>query len=59
MKIVREELSFGSDATAEATFLYSPAVVVPARTTTDPAGGDVREAAKTIAQREALMTRRK
>ena len=47
IKIDLEELSFGSDATAEEIVLNSPVVVVPARTTIDPDGGEVREAAST------------
>jgi hypothetical protein len=47
MKIEREELSLGREATAEATVLYSPDVEVPARTTIAPEGGEVLEAANT------------
>jgi hypothetical protein len=46
----REELSLGKAATAEATVLYSPEVEVPARTTIEPEGGEVRVAAKTVWQ---------
>lgn len=51
MKMDREELSFGREATAEETVLYSPVVVVPARTTIAPEGGEVREAASTAWQK--------
>jgi hypothetical protein len=47
MKMEREELSLGSAATADATVLYSPEVVVPARTIIEPEGGEVRVAAST------------
>jgi len=48
MKIEREELSFGKAFTAAWTVLYSPDVLVPARTIIAPDGGDVLEAAKTV-----------
>ena len=41
--MVLEEVSAGSAATALARVLYSPDVVVPARTTRAPDGGVVRE----------------
>lgn len=57
MKIVREELSLGREATADATVLNSPDVVVPARTMTEPEGGVVRVAARTAWQNDRAMTR--
>ena len=48
MKIEREELSRGKEATAEATVLYSPTEVVPGRTTMAPLGGEVRVAPRTV-----------
>lgn len=50
MKIERAELSFGREASAALIVLNSPDVVVPARTTMAPDGGEVREAAKTTSQ---------
>lgn len=50
MKIDRAELSFGREASAALIVLNSPDVVVPARTTMAPEGGEVREAAKTTSQ---------
>jgi hypothetical protein len=44
MKIVRVELSFGSEFTAAWTVLNSPLNVPDPRTTTAPEGGVVREA---------------
>lgn len=57
MKMLLDELSLGSEATAEATVLYSPAVLVPARTTIEPDGGEVRVAANASPQRAALIKR--
>lgn len=57
MKMDLDELSLGSEATAEATVLNSPEVVVPARTTIAPDGGEVRDAARTVWQNENAMTR--
>ena len=48
MKIEREELSCGNEATAEATVLYSPETVVLGRTTIAPLGGEVRVAPRTF-----------
>jgi len=51
MKIEREELSFGKALTAAWMDLYSPEVLVPARTMIAPDGGDVLDAAKTVTTR--------
>jgi hypothetical protein len=51
-----EELSLGKEATAEVRVLNSPDVLVPARTTIAPEGGDVREAAYTTWLKELRAT---
>lgn len=53
----REELSLGSALTAAVTVLYSPEVVVPARTTNAPDGGEVRATARTASQNERATAR--
>lgn len=48
INIAFEEPSLGREATAADKVLNSPAVVVPARTTSAPEGGVVREAPSTV-----------
>ena len=49
--------SFGRAATADATVLYSPDVLVPERTTNAPDGGEVRVAPKATCRREIQVKR--
>ncbi len=55
MKIDCEVESFGRALMAAVRVLYSPEVVVPARTTLEPEGGEVLDAAKTTSRTQRQM----
>jgi hypothetical protein len=52
----RDELSLGNEFTAAITVLNSPDVVVPARTTIAPEGGEIRKFARAAWHNERMTT---